>query len=114
MLGRVFLLENLGVIMKKLRKLSKIIVLGLSLCLLASCTDKKGEKNDYIIGVVQIADHPSLDAARLGFLEELDQRGLSYKLIDHRAGGDIALIPQLACLPRSKIKSCKKCLGKTS
>ena len=55
MLGRVFLLENLGVIMKKLRKLSKIIVLGLSLCLLASCTGKDGKKNDYIIGVVQIA-----------------------------------------------------------
>ena len=82
--------------MKKLRKLPKIIVLGLSLCLLASCGGKASEKSEYIIGVVQIADHPSLDAAREGFLEELDQKGISYKLIDHRAGGDIALIPQLS------------------
>ena len=82
--------------MKKLIKLSKIIVLGLSLCLLASCRAKDGQKSEYIIGVVQIADHPSLDAAREGFTEELDKKGISYKLIDHRAGGDIALIPQLA------------------
>lgn len=82
--------------MKKLIKLSKIIVLGLSLSLLASCGAKGGQKSEYIIGVVQIADHPSLDAAREGFTEELDKKGISYKLIDHRAGGDIALIPQLA------------------
>ena len=63
--------------------------------LLGSCANKEGKK-EYIIGVIQIADHPSLDAAREGFLEELDKEGLSYKLIDHRAGGDISLIPQLA------------------
>lgn len=63
--------------------------------ILGSCGNKEGEK-EYIIGIIQIADHPSLDAAREGFLEELDKEGVSYKLIDHRAGGDISLIPQLA------------------
>lgn len=66
-----------------------------AILILGSCGNKEGEK-EYIIGIIQIADHPSLDAAREGFLEELDKQGLSYKLIDHRAGGDISLIPQLA------------------
>lgn len=66
-----------------------------AILILGSCGNKEGEK-EYIIGIIQIADHPSLDAAREGFLEELDKEGLSYKLIDHRAGGDISLIPQLA------------------
>ena len=66
-----------------------------AILILGSCGNKEGEK-EYIIGIIQIADHPSLDAAREGFLEELDKEGVSYKLIDHRAGGDISLIPQLA------------------
>ena len=66
-----------------------------AILLLASCSKKDGKK-EYIIGIIQIADHPSLDAARVGFLEELDREGISYKLIDHRAGGDISLVPQLA------------------
>lgn len=66
-----------------------------AILILGSCGNKEGEK-EYIIGIIQIADHPSLDAAREGFLEEIDKEGVSYKLIDHRAGGDISLIPQLA------------------
>lgn len=68
--------------------LAAILILGF-------CGNKEGEK-EYIIGIIQIADHPSLDAAREGFLKELNRENISYKLIDHRAGGDISLIPQLA------------------
>ena len=79
----------------RLRKICGIILALVGIIGLGSCDSKEGKK-EYIIGVIQIADHPSLDAAREGFLEELDKEGLSYKLIDHRAGGDISLIPQLA------------------
>ena len=79
----------------RLRKICGIILALVGIIVLGSCASKEGKK-EYIIGVIQIADHPSLDAAREGFLEELDKEGLSYKLIDHRAGGDISLIPQLA------------------
>ena len=82
--------------MKKIfTKIAGTIFVLVGLIILGSCGNKEGKK-EYIIGVIQIADHPSLDAAREGFLEELDKEGLSYKLIDHRAGGDISLIPQLA------------------
>lgn len=82
--------------MKKIfTKIAGTIFVLVGLIILGSCGNKEGKK-EYIIGVIQIADHPSLDAAREGFLEELDKEGVSYKLIDHRAGGDISLIPQLA------------------
>lgn len=82
--------------MKKIfTKIAGTIFVLVGLIILGSCGNKDGKK-EYIIGVIQIADHPSLDAAREGFLEELDKEGISYKLIDHRAGGDISLIPQLA------------------
>ena len=80
---------------KVLKKISRVVILLIGLVILGSCGNNDGKK-EYIIGVIQIADHPSLDAARVGFLEELDKEGVSYKLIDHRAGGDISLIPQLA------------------
>ena len=82
--------------MKKIfTKIAGTIFVLVGLIILGSCGNKDGKK-EYIIGVIQIADHLSLDAARDGFLEELDKEGISYKLIDHRAGGDISLIPQLA------------------
>ena len=82
--------------MKKIfTKIAGTIFVLVGLIILGSCGNKEGKK-EYIIGVIQIADHPSLDAAREGFWEELDKEGISYKLIDHRAGGDISLIPQLA------------------
>lgn len=52
--------------------------------------------------MVQIADHPSLDAARVGSIEKLDEADLDYELIDHRANGDLALIPQSAADLKNK------------
>lgn len=77
------------------KKITRTMMALVAILILGSCGNKEGEK-EYIIGIIQIADHPSLDAAREGFLEELDKEGVFYKLIDHRAGGDISLIPQLA------------------
>lgn len=88
--------------MKNLVK--KITAMALGAILLASCGGKTNEKpksedkggKKLTIGIVQIADHPSLDAAREGFIEKLDEAGLDYELVDHRANGDLALIPQFA------------------
>ncbi len=86
-------------------KIKKILGLMLAMTLLGSCGNKAnetekstGEGSSYKakIGIVQIADHPSLDAAREGFIEKLDSENISYELIDHRANGDLALIPQFA------------------
>lgn len=81
--------------------IKKLGLLALSSLLLSSCGAKEASKeknvsgNIYKIGVVQIADHPSLDAAREGFIEALDEdKDISYELIDHRANGDISLISQ--------------------
>ena len=82
----------------------KITAMALGAILLASCGGKTNEKpksedkggKKLTIGIVQIADHPSLDAAREGFIEKLDEAGLDYELVDHRANGDLALIPQFA------------------
>lgn len=90
--------------MKKLMK--KLALLAAGLVVLSGCGnsgansgDKAAQGNNdgkVTIGVVQIADHPSLDAAREGFLEKLDQEGIKYDLVDHRANGDLSLIPQFA------------------
>lgn len=83
--------------------LKKLTTLVLGALILSSCgakDEKIAENNSngekVKIGIVQIADHPSLDAAREGFIERLDEEGISYELIDHRANGDLALIPQFA------------------
>ncbi|MDD6919072.1 MAG: ABC transporter substrate-binding protein, partial [Peptoniphilaceae bacterium] len=86
-------------------KIKKILGLMLAMTLLGSCGNKEsgtekstgeGSSDKAKIGIVQIADHPSLDAAREGFIEKLDSENISYELIDHRANGDLALIPQFA------------------
>ena len=86
------------------KTLKKLLGLGLTCLLLASC---EGASNDEIegeltIGIVQVADHPALDAAREGFIEKLDSENISYKLIDQRANGDLSLIPQFASDMKNK------------
>ncbi len=48
------------------------------------------------IGVVKFIDHVSLDAAKDGFLERLDEEGIKTELVDLSANGDISLITTLA------------------
>ena len=42
----------------------------------------------YQIGIVQLTQHPALDAAHKGFLAALDEAGVKYELDDQNASGD--------------------------
>ncbi|MGL4382954.1 MAG: ABC transporter substrate binding protein, partial [Bacilli bacterium] len=58
---------------KYIKQLSFILVLVL---VLSGCQSSTKKDNDKIrIGIVQILDHPSLDAARQGFIDELAANG---------------------------------------
>ena len=55
---------------------------AVSVAMLASCSDggekkAEGDKKVYKIGVTQIADHPSLDNCRNGFIEGLKEAGFN-------------------------------------
>lgn len=80
------------------KTLKKLLGLGLTCLLLASCGGASNNKTEgeLTIGIVQVADHPALDAAREGFIEKLDSENINYELIDQRANGDLSLIPQFA------------------
>jgi putative ABC transport system substrate-binding protein len=65
MMRREFLEKSLKVIV--------VFAVVASLLCLAGCT---GETNGYKIGITQIADHPSLDNCREGFIEGLKQEGI--------------------------------------
>ena len=89
--------------------MKKILVLLLGLVLLAGCNsnsvqeekpqtaEKVEESNESVkIGIIKFVEHPSLDAARDGFVKELDAKGIDYELDEVSANGDISLIPTLA------------------
>ena len=86
------------------KTLKKLLGLGLTCLLLASCGGASNDKTEgeLTIGIVQVADHPALDAAREGFVEKLDSENINYKLIDQRANGDLSLIPQFASDMKNK------------
>ena len=86
------------------KTLKKLLGLGFICLLLASCGGASNDKTEgeLTIGIVQVADHPALDAAREGFIEKLDSENINYKLIDQRANGDLSLIPQFASDMKNK------------
>lgn len=73
---------------------SKIMVLVLvSTLVLTGCStegsnvDTSGEQ--YVIGISQLADHPALDDARLGFEEGLKELGINAEIVYQNAQGEI-------------------------
>ena len=74
-----------------------LLAAALSITALASCgtTEQSGEKV-YKIGVLQYADHPSLDNCRIGFEEGLKEAGISYKIDSQSAKGDDSTNTQIA------------------
>lgn len=53
----------------------------------SSTTTDSGEKT-YKIGVLQLVEHEALDAANVGFVEALDESGISYEIDQQNAQGD--------------------------
>ena len=102
--------------MKKMKKLLSILLALTLLFALAACntTDENTEGNEgtennenvenngetstaeFSIGVIQLASHPALDAAREGFVAGLDEAGLSYEIEVLNAAGEQANCPTLA------------------
>ena len=79
--------------MRKVR-LNKLILLLLIMSIaLTGCStvDKKGDvdKDSFVIGISQLADHPALDDARLGFEDGLKELGVNAEIIYKNAQGDI-------------------------
>ena len=61
-------------IMKKL--LTKMLAISLGIMTLASCGTQDAQKDKTVkVGVIQFADHPSLDNCRTGFIEGLKNGG---------------------------------------
>ena len=70
-----------------------LAALGLSACGGAGAAHgAAGTERPYRIGVLQLVEHEELDAANRGFVEALDEAGLSYVIDQQNAQGD-----QTAC-----------------
>lgn len=86
----------------KLKKIISVIsVAAISAAALASCTASQPEneassKDSYKIGVLQYADHPSLDNCLEGFKQGLDSEGVTYEIEAQSAKGDDATNTQIA------------------
>lgn len=76
--------------MKKISILLAALVLLLSGC--AKENEKQAVTDDgaYKIGIVQYMDHKALDDSREGFVEKLDELGVTYDLDYKNAQGDMA------------------------
>lgn len=71
--------------------------LGLSACSGDSGTDDNGGgEQSYQIGITQIVEHPSLDAAREGFKQALAEAGLEVSYDEQNAQGDQATATSIA------------------
>ncbi len=83
--------------MKKGKISSLLLVLILLSLVLTACTpaedtpetDKTEVKDEYIIGISQLAEHPALDDARRGFEDGLKELGINAKIEFQNAQGDI-------------------------
>lgn len=84
--------------------LKKVLAMGTAAMLcasaLAGCGGDMASTNEggetYKIGVLQYADHPSLDNCREGFKQGLDSEGIKYDLTAQSAKGDDATNTQIA------------------
>lgn len=77
--------------MKKsiISKLVLLVVLG-SVLLTGCASESSGNgSEEYVIGISQFVDHPSLDAARLGFEEGLKELGVNAEIVYQNAQGEI-------------------------
>lgn len=76
----------------ELRKRSQILLICIaaSLLLLAGCGNQEEEQGaeKFTIGITQIADHPSLNAATEGFKQAISDAGLDVEFDQQNAQGD--------------------------
>jgi putative tryptophan/tyrosine transport system substrate-binding protein len=80
---------------KLMKKLSMILIASF-LVILAACgtsdEDKGGARDgdaDYVVGIIQHVEHPSLDQATEGFKKALEDAGLKVKFDEENAQNDV-------------------------
>lgn len=93
-----------------MKNLKKVLTIGTAAILcaaaLAGCGSNpkiggadapaNADADTYKIGVLQYADHPSLDNCREGFKQGLDSEGIKYDLVEQSAKADDATNTQIA------------------
>ena len=88
-----------------MKSLRKVMAMGMAAVLCAATmtgceyavnTSNSEGGETYKIGVLQYADHPSLDNCREGFKQGLEEEGINYELTAQSAKGDDATNTQIA------------------
>lgn len=83
-----------------MKTITRIILLSLSLALLSGCQPTKSDDGILKVGIIQIVEHPALDAAREGFIEELASLGYidgdNLKIDYKNAQGDMNTLNTIA------------------
>lgn len=70
--------------------MKKLFVVLLSLVLMLSACDTGKKEKQLKIGIVQLVEHPALDDARIGFINQLKKLDIDAKIDYQNAQGDIA------------------------
>lgn len=78
--------------MKKKHLLSKLLIIGgIITIFLTGCSSKEAaSEKDLTIGILQYVEHPALDDARNGFIDELTALGIDADIAYQNAHGDIS------------------------
>jgi len=80
--------------MKKVIMTKLLILVLIASMMLTACSSSGGKASassdkDYKIGIVQLAEHPALDDARMGFEDGLKELGVDAEIIYQNAQGDV-------------------------
>lgn len=73
--------------MKKSRKVISLILAGMMALSLSACQNKS-DGTTYQIGVLQLTQHPALDAANEGFVAALNDSKIAYEIDQQNAAGE--------------------------
>ena len=86
--------------MKMKQRLCILFVAVLLIATLAACAGGNGgaggDGGTFQIGIIQIFEHPALDAARYGFIDEMETLGFNVEWDYHSGQGDSSLMTTIA------------------
>jgi len=99
-LGKRTLLENEMADKKIAQRVIVVVLVVVALVILAALLRVRGDTDQPVIGITQIATHPSLDEVRKGVLEALAERGFedgqAIRVVFRNAQGDPSLALPIA------------------
>jgi len=81
---------------KKTPNIVALVVAFAMLAVLLTACGGREDDADFHIGILQHFEHPALNAARDGFMNELEERGLSVRFTPFTAAGDLTTSAQMA------------------